>query len=80
MCADPKNAKDTDDLTVCFALLGSTLVKALSKMLVKLKPGLNFINVLLHWQVPNAQKNSQFRSVAWHFWDLRAQKLYIECW
>jgi len=35
----PKAQKDTDDLTVIFALLGSARVKALHKMLVKLTPG-----------------------------------------
>jgi len=43
---DPENAKKTDNFTVFFALLGSTRVKALCKMLVKLTPGLNFTNVL----------------------------------
>jgi len=38
--------KHTDDLTVFFTLLGSTSVKASRKMLVKLTPGVNFINVL----------------------------------
>jgi len=33
--ADPKSAKDTDDLTVIFTLLGSAQVKAACKMLVK---------------------------------------------
>jgi len=35
MSADPKNAKKTDSLTVFFALLGSELLKAERKMLVK---------------------------------------------
>ena len=38
ICADPKSTKKTDGLTVYFALLGSALVKAVSKMLVKSKP------------------------------------------
>ncbi len=41
----PKVYKDTDDLTVFFMLLRSTSIKAARKMLVKLTPGLNFINV-----------------------------------
>jgi hypothetical protein len=34
----PKAQKDTDDLTVFFTLMGSTSVKAVRKMLVKLTP------------------------------------------
>ncbi len=36
----PKVKKDSDDPTVFFMLLGSTSVKAVSKMSVKLTPGL----------------------------------------
>jgi hypothetical protein len=36
----------TNDLTVIYALLGSTHVKASRKMLMKLTPGVSFINVL----------------------------------
>jgi len=36
--------KDTDDLIVIFALLGSALVKAAHKTFVKLAPGLPTIN------------------------------------
>ncbi len=39
MHADPKSTKQTDGLTAFFVLLGSELVKAASKMLVKLTPG-----------------------------------------
>jgi len=34
------------NVNVFFALLGSWLKKAASKMLVKLTPGVNFINIL----------------------------------
>ncbi len=34
----PKVQKDTDDLTVIFALLGSECVKAVRRMLLKLTP------------------------------------------
>jgi hypothetical protein len=37
--------KSTNDLTVFFVMLGSARVKALGKTLVKLTPGVNFINV-----------------------------------
>jgi len=37
-------AQKTDTLTVNFVLLGSALVKASHKMLVKSTPGVNFIN------------------------------------
>jgi len=46
MCTDPKPTKKTDDLAVFYALLRSTSVKAGCKMLVKLTPGVNFMNVL----------------------------------
>jgi hypothetical protein len=36
----------TDDLTVIFALSGSSHLKAEHKMLMKLTTGLNFINIL----------------------------------
>jgi len=42
----PKAEKDTDDLTVFFALLGSMSVKAALKTLVKLTPVVNFIYIL----------------------------------
>jgi len=45
MCTDTKSAKN-DILTAFFALLESALVKAESKMLVKLTKGVNFINIL----------------------------------
>jgi hypothetical protein len=37
--AYPKSTKNTDDLTVFFALLGSALVKAALEMFVKLTTG-----------------------------------------
>ena len=36
MCSNPKSVKYTKDLTVFFTLLGSTSIKALCKLLVKL--------------------------------------------
>ncbi len=36
--ADPKSVKNTDDLTVFFALLESAQIKALGKTLLKLTP------------------------------------------
>jgi len=41
--ADPNSAKNRVKLSVSFALLGSDLVKALCKMLVKLTPVVNLI-------------------------------------
>jgi len=42
--ADPKSVKDTYDLTVFFMLLGSMIVKAVRKMLMKLTPeGVHYI-------------------------------------
>jgi len=37
--ADPKSAKKTDNLTVCFALSGSAKVKAAHRKLMKLTLG-----------------------------------------
>jgi len=48
--ADPKSTKRLDELTVFFALLGSVSAKAVHRMLVKLTPGLNFINILCRAQ------------------------------
>ena len=45
--ADPKSAIKLLNLTVVFALLGSTSVKAARRMLVKLNPRVNFINMLM---------------------------------
>ncbi len=46
------------------------------KMLMKLTPGLNFINILCtaftHIDPECAKKDSQVSSVIWRFWDLRA--------
>jgi len=44
--ADPKSAKKYSQAVSLFALLGSMLLKAACKMLMKLTPRLNFINVL----------------------------------
>ncbi len=46
-----------NEKAVIFALLGSAHVKNLSKMLVKLKPGLNFI-IVLHTAFAPADPNS----------------------
>ncbi len=64
--------KNTDYLTVFFALSGSVCVKAACRMLLKLTPGLNFTNVLrtaFALVDPNSEKNSVI-SVFLHFWDL----------
>jgi len=45
-CIDPKSAKKTFDLTTFFALLGSALAKGVHRMLMKLKLGFNFSNIL----------------------------------
>jgi len=42
----PKEYKDTDDFTVFLPLSGLSSVKAVRRMLMKLSPGVNFINVL----------------------------------
>ncbi len=42
----PKMQKKTDSLTLFFALMGSVHVKAAHKILVKLTPVVNFINIL----------------------------------
>jgi len=49
ICADPKSVKETDSLTVFFALLWSACLKALIKMLMKLTPGVNFTHNFEHF-------------------------------
>jgi len=43
---DPKSIKKIDNFTVIFTLLGSARVKAEHKTLMKLRPGVNFTNIL----------------------------------
>jgi len=42
----PKGPNDTADLTIFFAHSGSTCIKAVCRTLMKLSPGVNFINIL----------------------------------
>jgi len=44
---DPKSVKKIENLTVFFMLLGSALIKAVHRTLMKLSPGVNFFNILL---------------------------------
>jgi len=44
--ADLKIAKKTYNMTIFFVLSGSVHVKAASRTLIKLTPGVNFINIL----------------------------------
>jgi len=46
LLVDPKRVKKIDHLTVFFMLLRSLRVKAVRRMLMKLSPGVNFINIL----------------------------------
>jgi len=46
MLVDPESVKKIDNLTVFFTLLESASVKAVYRMLMKLSPGVNFINNL----------------------------------
>ena len=74
MLVDPKCAKKTDNLTVFFALLGSTCAKAARKTLMKSTPGVNFINVLQAAFVladPKSVKKTDNLTVFLCFWDLR---------
>jgi len=45
-CAETKSAKNTDNLTVFFGILGSEHIKAVRKMLMKLTHVVNFTNIL----------------------------------
>jgi len=59
MPTDPKSAKK--GLTKFVALLGSLGLKAARKLLVKLPPGVNFINIPLAaftHAIPKAQENT----------------------
>jgi len=44
-CRSKKGKKTSDNLTICFVLLESAIEKSAHKMLVKLSPSVNFINV-----------------------------------
>jgi len=46
MLADPESAKKTAILTVFFGLWGSVLLKADQRMLMKLTPVVDFINIM----------------------------------
>ncbi len=46
---DPQNAKNTDGLTIFFALLGSVCTKASRKMLMTLTPGNVKLGPLTRW-------------------------------
>jgi len=65
-----------DDLTVIFALLGSTFVNTAHKTLMKLTQELGlilpmFYEQLLHKQIPKAQKDTDDLTVFFFcFWDL----------
>ena len=43
---DPKSVRKIDNLIVFFTLLGSASIKAVRRMLMKLSPVVNFINIL----------------------------------
>jgi len=43
---DNRSAKKADNLTVFLALLGSAGIKAACRMLMKMTPGVNFVNIL----------------------------------
>jgi len=55
MCADPKSAKKTDNLTVFFVLLGFVWIKTAYRMLMKLTPcrsvGMDNSNIPADWLV-----------------------------
>jgi len=53
----PKAQKDTENLSDFFLLLGSALVKAAHKMLMKLTPSVNFINILQRLFAPKNYKS-----------------------
>jgi len=63
-----------------FTLLGSTHVKAVHRILIKLSPGVNFINILwtaYTWAEPIRLKKTVKSWVFLRFWDLRVQKLCL---
>ncbi len=72
----PKAQKRQSSWSVFFRLSGSGGSKAAHKLLMKLTPGLNFINVLCtaftHVDPECTKKDSQVSSVNWRFWDLQA--------
>jgi len=73
--------KIQSSLKYLFTLLGSACIKALSKMLVKSTPGVNFINIqwaACAWADPKSAKRQSSCQSFVHFWDLHAQKLHVE--
>jgi len=79
--ADPESVKGTDDSTVFFTLLGSTSVKAECRMLMKLTPGVDFINVL--WAAfmhadPKSAKKTDNLTLFLLFQELCVKKLLKE--
>ena len=74
--SDPKSAKKLLDLTVFFALLGSALVKAACKMLVKLTLGrgrhhnsnIFAHNKMLSWYLPSIKYCISTKTYTWGPW------------
>ncbi len=56
---DPESPKNTDGLTVFFALLGSACVKAAHKMFVKFTTRVNFTNILREVFMNADRKNAK---------------------
>jgi len=77
------NHEKTVKTSVFFALVESLWPKAVRKMLVKLIPDANFINILgaaFTHQDPISVKKTDKLTVFLRFWNLCAQKLFIKCW
>ena len=80
MRADPKSTKRQLSCKSFIVLLGPALVKAALRTLMKLTPGLNFINVLrtaFSHVEPKSVKKTVKLSVFLRFRNLRAQKLRV---
>jgi len=77
-----ESAKKTDNLTVFFAFLGSVNVKATCKMLMKLTPEINFINILRTlFLLIFCAKNFKPKTQLCNFWHQNlGAKCVLKCW
>jgi hypothetical protein len=77
----PESVRIQSSCQYIFTLLGSTGAKAVHRTLMKLTPGVDFINILeaaFCPQIPKAQKRQASCQSYLRFRDLRMQKLLVE--
>jgi len=78
-----RKQKKTAKLSVFFALLGSSSVKAACRTLMKFTPKVNFTNMFTRsFYAYRSQKHKKTDNLTAFlcFWTLHAQKLHVKCW